>query len=69
MNGGITLRESKMRKPAAIAAALALAFAVSACGTDDPDTTDPADTGSTTSLVDEVTTTAGDIATTTTAAG
>jgi hypothetical protein len=51
--------DRRLRKTKTIAAALALMFAVAACDTDDTDPTDP---------VDGVTTTLGDL-TTTTAAG
>lgn len=48
----------KLRKPAAVAASLVLALAISACDSTDPDTTDPVDPGgATTTLVDEVTST------------
>jgi len=64
------MRTRMMRKPAAVAASLALFFAVSACDADDPGTTtDPLDGTTTTFVGDVTTTTLGDIATTTTAAG
>jgi phosphate-selective porin len=49
----------KLRKPAAVAASLVLALAISACDSADPDTTDPVDPGgaTTTTLVDELTST------------
>jgi hypothetical protein len=60
--GGI-MKENRLRRPAALAASLALVLAVSACDTDDDNNTD------TTSDLGGVTTTVADLATTTTAAG
>lgn len=57
------MKRDKLRRPAALAASLALVLAVSACDTDDDNPTD------TTSDLGGVTTTVADLATTTTAAG
>jgi len=53
------MRTHRLRKPAALAASLALLFAVSACADDDTDTTDPLEPVPTTAttLIGETTTT------------
>ncbi|HEX5696917.1 MAG TPA: hypothetical protein VFZ15_11055 [Acidimicrobiia bacterium] len=53
------MKKSKLRKPAALAASLALVFAISACTDDDndPDPTGTTVPGATTTLVPDATTT------------
>lgn len=53
------MKKSKLRKPAALAASLALVFAISACTDDDndPDPTGTTVPGATTTLVPDATST------------